>query len=246
MKARRLQLGQLDCVTFGGPDGDGRGDGPVIVLCHGFGAPGEDLVPFGEVLRLGPDVRWVFPAAPLELDMGYGGDARAWWMIDMMRLDRELRAGRGEALTRDEPEGLPAARDALLSALAAIPDALGAPSKLVLGGFSQGAMLSCDVALSTAVPLAALVLLSGTVVGEPRWRAAARTGARKGLPVFQSHGTYDPILPFAGAEMLRELLTEGGADVAFTQFEGQHEIPPPALRDLQQFLGKWLRAKVST
>ena len=236
MKPRRLQLGSLQCVVFGGPDGDGRGTGPVIVLCHGFGAPGEDLVSFGEVLRLPSDVRWVFPAAPLELEMGYGGDSRAWWMIDMARLDRELRAGRGASLTKDEPDGLPAARDALLSVLAAIPDALGAPSKLILGGFSQGAMLSCDVALSTAVPLAGLVLLSGTVVGEPRWRAAARTGARKGLPVFQSHGTYDPVLPFAGAELLRDLLIEGGASVKFTRFDGQHEIPPPALRDLQKFL----------
>src|SRR5438552_18316161 len=80
---RSENLGGLDAVITGGSDGNGGGDGPVIVLLHGFGAPGDDLVPLAEVFAHGlPGVRWVFPAAPLELPMGFG-DARAWWMIDM-------------------------------------------------------------------------------------------------------------------------------------------------------------------
>ena len=63
----------------------GRGDGPAILLCHGYGAPGDDLVPLGRVIDAGSGVRWFFPEAPLEVDLGFGRP-RAWWPIDMMRM----------------------------------------------------------------------------------------------------------------------------------------------------------------
>jgi predicted esterase len=54
----------------------------TCVLLHGFGAPGDDLLPLAEALDL--PVRFVFPAAPLELGMGgFYGDSRAWWMLDL-------------------------------------------------------------------------------------------------------------------------------------------------------------------
>jgi phospholipase/carboxylesterase len=60
--------------------------------------------------------------------------------------------------------------------------------------------------------------------------------ARKGTPVFQSHGDSDPILPFAIAERLREALRQRGLDVTFEPFAGPHTIPPRAL----QRLGEWI------
>jgi phospholipase/carboxylesterase len=66
--------------------------------------------------------------------------------------------------------------------------------------------------------------------------------ARKDLPVFQSHGTQDPILPFAIAERLRHVLDDAGMRVSFTQFDGGHGIPPEAMRDL----GVWLRQRSSS
>jgi len=46
MSARKL--GGLDAMVTGGADGQGGGDGPVAILCHGFGAPGETDVPRAE------------------------------------------------------------------------------------------------------------------------------------------------------------------------------------------------------
>src|SRR5580704_2280770 len=45
-----VKLGDLDARVTGGSDREGGGDGPVVVLLHGFGAPGDDLVPLGRVL----------------------------------------------------------------------------------------------------------------------------------------------------------------------------------------------------
>ena len=72
----------------GGTNREGGGQGPVVVLLHGFGAPGDDLASLWRVLRAPTGTRFVFPEAPLSLEaMGMPG-ARAWWMIDMMRLQR--------------------------------------------------------------------------------------------------------------------------------------------------------------
>jgi phospholipase/carboxylesterase len=131
------------------------------------------------------------------------------------------------------PEGLPEARALATETVQALVDAL-APSRLVLGGFSQGAMLALDLALHTDLELAGLVLMSGTLLAEKEWRA--RLDARKGLSVFQSHGRLDPLLNFEIAERLRDLLTEGGLSVTFVPFRGAHEIPPTVLSGVEEFL----------
>jgi phospholipase/carboxylesterase len=189
-----------------------------VMLLHGFGAPADDLVPLAQVL----DVRaqFSFPAAPLEY---FGG--RAWWMLDPDVFDHPERDR-----TNELPDGLTAARSQVLAAIEQID------GPLVIGGFSQGAMLACDVALHTSRPLAALVLMSATLIDAPEWKKLAPS--RKGLPVFQSHGTRDPLLTFEAAEKLRDLLAEGGLAVEFHPFRGGHEIPAEILARLAAFLNQ--------
>src|SRR4051812_27621262 len=92
------QLGGLQCRILQGSEAKPRS---AVLLCHGFGAPGDDLVGLHEqLLLLAPtlaDVRFVSPAAPLSLqELGYG-DARAWWMIDFDKI-QALNAGDLNAL----------------------------------------------------------------------------------------------------------------------------------------------------
>jgi phospholipase/carboxylesterase len=102
-----------------------------------------------------------------------------------------------------------------------------ADDQLVLGGFSQGAMLSLDVALHRAAPPRALVLMSGTLIAEREW--SSRWSKLAGVPIVQSHGRNDALLPFSIAELLRDKLRDAGAKVDFVQFLGGHEIPPIVL-----------------
>jgi phospholipase/carboxylesterase len=230
---RRVELGGLSVLLAGGTDRQGGGNGPLVVLLHGFGAPGDDLAPLWRVIDAPPGTRWAFPAAPLALPgMGQGG--RAWWMIDLSRLELD----HVDKLAREAPLGMSEAHAAVLAMLHAL-DAELKPSKVVLGGFSQGAMLACDVALRSTRPLAGLALLSGTLVTEGQW--TSRAAARKGLRVFESHGTADPLLPFAQAEKLQKVLRDGGADVTWVPFRGGHEIPAAVV----DALGKWMRASLA-
>lgn len=232
---RTLLAGSLVVHAAGGADRDGGGDGPAVLLCHGFGAPGTDLVSLHRVIDAGAGVRWFFPEAPLELDGPMSG-GRAWWPIDMMALQLAMMRGQLRDLERETPDGLAHA----VASLGACIDALVAehrvdPSRLVIGGFSQGAMLTTELALMGERAFAGLAVLSGTLLSRERWAdGAARRG--RGLHVLQSHGRHDPVLPFAGAEALHRLLVEHGARAGFTPFAGQHEIPQLVCDELGRFV----------
>jgi phospholipase/carboxylesterase len=222
----------------GGTDGDGSGDGPIVLLLHGYGAPGDDLTVLADVLEVPAGTRWVFPEAPLPLTTGYG-DGRAWWLIDMARLEADRLAGRVRDLSCEVPRGLPQAREALERFLMALPGVLPVDSRrTIIGGFSQGAMLTCDVVMRTAFPCAALVQLSGTLLAKQDWMPSV--GTRAGLPVFLSHGTHDPILSYVMAERLRDELIGAGLNVQWHRFNGGHEIPEPILAQLTHFINKVL------
>jgi len=231
---KELALGGLKVRLVGGSDGCGGGDGPVVMLLHGFGAPGDDLVPLAEVVDVPSGTRWLFPEAPLSLNMGFG-DSRAWWIIDFARIQADREAGRIRDLSVEIPQGLALARERMITFLKELPRQLPINyERTVIGGFSQGAMLTCDAVLHTDYPFAGLVQLSGNLLAREVW--APLIGKRKGLPVFQSHGTQDDILPHVGAERLRDVLNQAGHAVEWYDFRGGHEIPESALRRLSAFI----------
>ena len=226
-------LGKLKVRLVGGIDGQGGGHGPIVILLHGYGAPGDDLVPLGHALHRTLPVRFLFPEAPLRLPDGFS-NGRAWWMLDMEKIARDLESGRGRD-TFAVPQGLLQARTAILGLLDHLEQEWKiSTTQVVLGGFSQGAMLACDIVLHTERPFAGLVMLSGTLIAQEEWER--RIPGRKGLPVFQSHGTQDPLLAFPTAEHLRDLLLKAGIPVDWHPFRGGHEIPHPVLEALRSFL----------
>ena len=220
--------GGLRVRATGGTDRDGGGAGPALLLCHGYGAPGDDLVGLARVLDVGAGTRFFVPEAPHGVDTGMGGAGRAWWTIDMARM--QLAIARGDVRDLDEtPDGLEAATASLTACIDELVAAHAVdPARLVIGGFSQGAMLTTELVLHDPRPFAGLAVLSGTVVSRARWELAAAARAA-GLHVLASHGRRDPILPFAGAEALVALLRAAGAEVTFLPFNGQHEIPGSVL-----------------
>jgi len=231
---REYILGGLKTRITGGTDGKGGGNGPAVILLHGFGAPGNDLVPLAEWITAPNGTRFIFPEGPLSLSLGFG-ESRAWWLIDMARLEADRAAGRVRDLSQEVPRGLPQAREALESFLAALPWSMPTDfTRTVIGGFSQGAMLTCDLVMRTAQPVAGLIQLSGSLLAKQDWRPTV--AKRKGLPVFQSHGTQDQILPYVMAERLRDELTQAGLAVEWHNFLGGHEIPELVLRRLGTFL----------
>ena len=233
-----VQVGELNCRIV-----DCLGDHTpklLAFLCHGFGATGSDLVGIGESLLqalppLQDNVRFIFPEAPLSLDdMGMFG-SRAWWMIDMAALDRATRTGEFREFENDRPDGIDAAHDQLRVVIDSfLKEYHMNYEQLVLGGFSQGAMISTEATLQLPSNPAALAILSGTLLDQDNWKNLMKQ--RKGLKVMQSHGQQDPVLPYSLAEKLRDLMTNEDLDVDFTAFMGGHEIPNPAMNAYAQLL----------
>jgi phospholipase/carboxylesterase len=234
---QRARIAELDVVLGGGPDRQGGGDGPMLVLLHGYGAPGEDLVPLARQLDVPPDVRFAFPAAPLRLEPSSPPEmsGRAWWHLDMMELQRAVMLRDYEALTTRVPAGLAEARAGVMALLDALErDHRVTPEKLVLGGFSQGAMLATDVTLRRVKPPAGLAILSGSLICREEWLPLLK--ARAGLPVVQSHGRADPVLSYQLAEERHRELASAGLLVEFVPFSGGHGIPNSALDALTALL----------
>ncbi|MFA9470627.1 MAG: alpha/beta hydrolase [Deltaproteobacteria bacterium] len=216
----------------GGEDRQGGGDGPLVVLMHGFGAPGTDLVGLWRVLDVPSDLRFAFPEALHEIP-GMPG-ARAWWMVDFARAEQAMAEGPRSYAT-EIPPGMEDATDRIVQMLEAMQEALGVPDEqLIVGGFSQGSMAACNAVFARNLTPGGLVILSGTPVNLAAWKAGMASKCE--VPVFQSHGLQDPLLSLGAAEQLRDEMREAGLTTEWVPFRGGHEIPMPVLEGLGRFL----------
>jgi phospholipase/carboxylesterase len=118
---QQRKFGDIEVRLTGGADREGGGDGPLVVLMHGFGAPGTDLVGLWRVLDVPRDVRFAFPEAPNEIP-GMPG-ARAWWMLDLQRVEAAMAEG-PRTYANEIPEGMEKATDQLVDMLNVAPQGL--------------------------------------------------------------------------------------------------------------------------
>ena len=109
--------------------------------------------------------------------------------MDVDRLAHIQSGGEPLTFTNGRPDGMNTA----LAALKELIDELKTPWKnIIVGGFSQGAMMAIELALCAPETPRGLFILSGNLVDAENIRKLAPH--RKGLKFFQSHGRQDPIL----------------------------------------------------
>jgi phospholipase/carboxylesterase len=207
-----------------------------IVLLHGFGANFEDLAPLGEALDPLGNFDWYFPNAPHEIPLAPGYVGRAWFPIDVQRLQLALMQGVQEPLAKEIPKGLISASSTLENML---KELIPAYSSVIIGGFSQGSMVAADLSLRSSLDIDALILLSSTLIARSRFQENLRSRLQANKPrfkIFQSHGERDPTLPRSGADALYQFWLNEGFDPEYVLFKGGHEIPYEVLDKLQRFL----------
>jgi phospholipase/carboxylesterase len=195
---------------------------PTLVMLHGYGSRAEDWLQFEDAWQLPANTRRVFPQAPLR---GPLTGQRGWWWLNI-----EGHIPKGELLpdyTHASPGGIKVASRMVRALLA------GQQSPIILGGFSQGAMVSGEIAFQSDQDLAGLILLSGTVVDEEKW--AEHFAGRRHLPIFIAHGRFDAVLPFSIMERFQARLKAFGLNVTWMPFEGEHEIPEAVILAASDF-----------
>lgn len=197
----------------GAPLAGARG---VVVLLHGFGAPGNDLVGLAqELARAAPQgTAFVMPEAPHRV--GNGG---AWFK---------------------KPEHVEEIRGALhVLVTNVMKEARVEPGRVVLGGFSQGAMMAAEVALHARRPLGGVIMFSGKQVPGQDWSTLAPRITSTQFLI--THGTADNIIPLSAGVAVKTLLEGAGVPVTFVEFNGVHTIAPQARAAAVEFLGSVLR-----
>lgn len=221
------KLGRLKCLE----SVSDATNAPWVILFHGYGADAADLASLTDLIPTQTPLNYLFPQGPMEVPIGPGWTGCAWWNIDMAAIQRDISMGVERDTSDQTPEGLSQARSMALGMV----EALGVPwDRIVLGGFSQGAMLAVDVALNAPAPPAGLAILSGSLINKSEWKNLAP--GRKGLSFFQSHGRSDLVLPFKNAQRLETLLTQAGLSGKLEVFEGAHEIPATVIARLGSYL----------
>ena len=204
------------------PDGDPAG---ILVLFHGRGADENDLWPLFDILD--PDRRLLAatPRGPLSLPPG----GAHWYQVE--------RVGFPNAETF-HPTFERAARwlDALVSASGLDFD------RVVLGGFSQGAVMSYALGLGEGRPRPAGVLaFSGFIPTVEGFELDLTDLA--GWPVAIGHGVYDPVIEVQWGRDARDRLTQGGAEVSYRESPMPHSIDPEWLEECRAWLDKVLPAR---
>ena len=165
----------------------------LVVLFHGYGADGTDLVPLASAWRtVLPDTAFVVPDAPEPCDSYPAG--RQWFPLTL-RDPKEITDG----LANVAP-----AIDAFLDETLATRG-LG-NSALALAAFSQGAMIALGVGVRREGPIAGIVSFSGLLTMAPPARGAYP-------PVLLGHGAMDPLIPAAAMGATERILVSAGVRV---------------------------------
>ncbi len=222
------QLGKIHCQEINHDD-----NAPWVIFFHGYGADCNDLFSLGEMISTKKTYNWLFPNAPLEVPIGPGWTGRAWWNIDMMEVQRAAERGEHRDFSNETPKGMVKSFDLAMEMIKQMKIPW---NKIVLGGFSQGAMLATELYLRAPEAPAGLVIMSGTLMHQEEWKKLSP--ARAGKKFFQSHGEMDTVLGIKAAQQLNTLLTQNGMQGSLVNFRGGHEIPAQVLVKIGTYLNE--------
>ena len=243
------KLGVYDCLVTAPSDvldGSCAADLLVVVL-HGLGASSSDLAPFAEAFpalapkMAGKKIAWIFPQAP-QTAIG-----AAWWSLDVMGFMAMVMAPDEKKiaqLIRKEPAGLSECRAQMAALLAEARALTGGGSllptqRLLVGGFSQGAITSLDLYLQQTPEeeLAGVFVINGACIVVEQW--AARLLLHKGMRVHISHGLVDQTLPLQVSHWTRDLILPHTDKLKYMTHPGGHDVGgPEVMRSIANFVAE--------
>jgi phospholipase/carboxylesterase len=198
-------------------EADGEPEG-ALVLNHGRAADENDL--FSLLDAIDPDRRLlgVTTGAPLH---GLPPGGRHWYVVE--------RVGHPHA------ETFGASYEALGERLDSLLAERGIDwSRTLVGGFSQGTVMSYAIGLGAGRPAPAGVLANSGFIPEVEGWNADLDG-RRDLPVFIHHGAADPVIGIEFGRAARDRLEAAGLSPDYRETAAGHWLPPEIVSDLREF-----------
>ena len=192
----------------------------LLVLLHGVGSHERDL--FG----LAPQVPPHFHVLSLRAPLAIGPGSYAWFTFG-------VAPGGGRAIdAAQEAASRPLVAQAVQSAAAQ----LGLPpERVVVGGFSQGGIMSLSLLLTRPELLHAAMVMHSRLLPEVVPLQAPPERLR-GRELWVSHGTEDAMIPVASARHIRDAVAALPIALTYTEYPGGHELRPAELRDAMAWL----------
>ena len=185
--------------------GDAAG---ALVLFHGRGADEHDLYPLLDVLDPERRLHGYCPRGPLSLPPG----GAHWYVVPRVGYPDPTTFASSYAEAGAWLDSLPHER-------------------VVVGGFSQGAVMSLALGLGVGRPRpAAVIALSGFIPEVDGWKLDTE---RPFPPIAIGHGTLDPVIPVEFARRARALLEAAGAEVVYRESPMGHQIDPGFLAEVR-------------
>jgi phospholipase/carboxylesterase len=194
---------------------------PMVILIHGRGADARDLADLAPVLDPPFGCRFIFPNAPKPFE-AYPGMAFGWTWFDGWP---------------PVHESVVESREILLRFIDEVTERYPTPEgKLVVAGFSQGALMSFEAGLRTAKPLAGIIAMSGGLYEAD----LPELSSRQGMPVLIAHGSADDVVPANYGRRARRLLEDAGLEVEYHEFPMAHQVVQEEIDAVKEFLARVL------
>jgi phospholipase/carboxylesterase len=190
---------------------------PLVILMHGRGADANDLADIAPSIDGG--YRFIFPNAKRPFEP-YRGMTFGFSWFDGWPPTRESIAESRELILKFIDE-----------ALERYPTP---PGKLILAGFSQGALMALDCGFRTKQQVAGIVSMSGALYEEE----LPNLSDRKNEQVLIVHGSEDEVIPVIAARRTRNVLEEHGLNPEYHEFAMGHWVTEDSMRAVGNFIAR--------
>tara|TARA_Y100000588_G_scaffold56527_2_gene54255 strand:- start:75 stop:743 length:669 start_codon:yes stop_codon:yes gene_type:complete len=218
MNKKRFNDSRLPYVVIEPDEFNPDNEYPIFVMMHGYGSHMDDLVPLAEVIDRDKYL-YVFPNAPIKLEMGFGMSGYAWSNPPDSEFDAN---GFSEGLVEE------------------LLIEIGQQYKIsdgnnFIGGFSQGGMMAYRYGLRRPQQFSGVVALSSRLTESDIPLDNAEN--KEILPrVFISHGTTDTIIPIHAGRQSHDILKKNGYQSEYREYSMDHQITEYVLNDLKDWL----------
>lgn len=188
-----------------------------LLLLHGVGSNEANLASLASSLP--EDIEILLLRGPLQV----GPQGFAWYQVSF--------TSNGPSFNQEQAES---SRQLLIQFIEALP-----PLPTVIGGFSQGGIMSSSVGVTQPELVAGFALLSGRMLREID-PLIASPDRLKTVSAFIAHGHHDTVLPIAWAHEADAWLARIGVEHQTHFYDMSHEIVPAELADFSRWLTQTL------